>query len=208
MTPEIAELARLALERAFNAALQADPATREALLGLVGRRIRIELKGLFELDLLPQSDALIVAGPGTDAPDATLRASPLGFLRARLRGDLMRGDIELIGNPHLAVRTARLLGGFNPDLEQALSPHLGMLLAHQLGRMWRGVNDELRRFAEHRMQDTADALRDEISLTPYRAELESWFDAVDGVRDGIDALEARLRGLEEAFERSRTERSV
>ncbi|MDM7322218.1 MAG: hypothetical protein P3W87_002825 [Gammaproteobacteria bacterium] len=205
MTPEVAELARLALERACNAALEADPATREELIRLAGRRIRIELKGLFNLDLLPQSDALIIAGPGLDAPDAVLRASPLGCLRARLRGALMHGDIELIVDPHLAVRTARLLGGLNPDLERALTPHVGMLLAHQLGRIWRGVNDELRRFAEHRLQDTADGLRDEIGLTPYRAELESWFDAVDRMREGMDALEARLRGLEEGLKRSRTE---
>lgn len=208
MTPEIAELARLALERACNAALEADPATREGLRGLAGRRIRIELKGLFDLDLLPQSDALIVAGPGPDAPDAVLRASPLGFLRARLRGDLMHGDIELIGDPHLAVRTARLLGGLAPDLEVALTPHVGMLLAHQLGRVWRGMNNELRRFAEHRLQDSADGLRDEAGLAPHRAELEPWFDAVDRVRDGMDALEARLRRLEEGFERSRTETSA
>ncbi|MEO1750826.1 SCP2 sterol-binding domain-containing protein [Thiofaba sp. EF100] len=208
MTPEIAELARLVLERACNAALEADPATREELRGLAGRRIRIELKGLFDLDLLPQSDALIVAGPGPDAPDAVLRASPFGFLRARMRGDLMHGDIELTGDPHLAVRTARLLGGLAPDLEVALTPHVGMLLAHQLGRVWRGVNDELHRFTEHRLQDTADDLRDETGLAPHRAELEPWFDAVDRMREGVDALEARLRRLEEGFERSRMETSA
>ncbi|MGB9670721.1 MAG: ubiquinone biosynthesis accessory factor UbiJ [Halothiobacillaceae bacterium] len=205
MTPELVELSRLALERALNAALEADPVTRAGLRRLAGKRIRIELRGLFDLDLLPQRDALIVAGPGPDAPDAVLRSSPLGFLRARLRGDLMHGDIELIGDPDLAVRTVRLLGGIHPDLEQALAPHVGMLLAHQLSRVLRGMNDELRRFADHRLQDTADDLRDEASLAPHRAELEPWFDAVNRVRDKVDALEARLRRLEEGFECSRTE---
>ncbi|MGC8855115.1 MAG: hypothetical protein ACP5OY_09450, partial [Halothiobacillaceae bacterium] len=81
----------------------------------------------------------------------------------------------------------------------------GMLLAHQLSRVLRGMNDELRRFADHRLQDTADDLRDEASLAPHRAELEPWFDAVNRVRDKVDALEARLRRLEEGFECSRTE---
>ncbi len=195
MTPELAELSRLALERALNAALEADPATRAGLRGLAGKRIRIELRGLFDLDLLVPGDALVVAGPGLDEPDAILRASPFGFLRARMRGDLMHGDIELTGDSHLTVRAARLLSGLAPDLEMALTPYVGMLAAHQVGRLWRGMRDELRRFADHRLRDEADYLRDEASLAPHRAELEPWFDAVDRVRDEVDALEARIRRL-------------
>jgi len=195
VTPELAELSRLALERALNAALEADPATRAGLRGLAGKRIRIELRGLFDLDLLVPGDALVVAGPGLDEPDATLRASPFGFLRARMRGDLMHGDIELTGDSRLTVRAARLLSGLAPDLEMALTPYVGMLAAHQVGRLWRGMRDELRRFADHRLRDEADYLRDEASLAPHRAELEPWFDAVDRVRDEVDALEARIRRL-------------
>lgn len=195
MFPEIAELARLPLEQAFNAVLAADPATQHALHGLAGKRIRIDLKGLFTLDLLPMGETLTVAGPGPDAPDAMLRASPFGFLRSHMRGDLMHGDIELIGDSHLTVRTARLLAGLRPDIEAVLAPHVGHLLAHQVGRLWHGMNDELRRFADHRTQDNADFLRDETDLLPYRAELEPWFDAVDRVRDGVDAIEARIRRL-------------
>lgn len=197
MTPELAELSRLALERALNAALEADPASRAALPGLAGKRIRIELKGLFDLDLLVQGDALVVAGPGLDAPDASLRASPFGFLRARMRGDLMHGDIELSGDSHLTVRVARLLSGLAPDIEMALTPYVGMLAAHQIGRLWHGMRDELRRFIDHRLRDEADYLRDEAGLAPHRAELEPWFDAVDRVRDEVDALEARIRRLED-----------
>jgi len=195
VTPEVAELARLGLEQAFNAALAADPASREGLVGLSGKRIRIELKGLFNLDLLPQGDAIVIAGPGPDEPDAILRASPFGFLRARMRGDLMGHDIELLGDSHLTVRTARLLSGLKPDIEMALAPHVGGLLARQIGRLWHGVGDELRRFTDHRLQDEADYLRDESDLLPHRAELEPWFDAVDRVRDGVEALEVRIMHL-------------
>lgn len=197
MIPELAELARLPLEQAFNAALAADPASRSSLRELVGKRIRIDLKGLFSLDLLPQDERLVIAGAGADAPDAILRASPLGFLRARMRGDLMGQDIELLGDSHLTVRTARLLSGLNPDIEMALEPHVGMVLAHQVGRLWHGIGDELHRLVENRHSDHADFLRDETDLLPYRAELEPWFDAVDHVRDGVDALDARLRKLME-----------
>ncbi len=93
------------------------------------------------------------------------------------------------------VRAARLLSGLAPDLEMALTPYVGMLAAHQVGRLWRGMRDELRRFADHRLRDEADYLRDEASLAPHRAELEPWFDAVDRVRDEVDALEARIRRL-------------
>ncbi|MGK0673180.1 MAG: hypothetical protein ABWU16_00750 [Halothiobacillaceae bacterium] len=195
MTPELAEPLRLALERVLNAALEADPATRAGLRGLVGKRIRIELRGLFDLDLLVLGDTLIVAGPGLDEPDAILRTSPFGLLRARMRGDLMHDDVELIGDSHLAVRTVRLLSGLAPDIETALTPYIGMLAAHQVGRLWHGMRDELRRFTDHRLRDMADDLRDTAGLTPYRAELEPWLDAVDRLRDRVDALEARIRRL-------------
>ena len=198
MIPELAELPRLALEQALHAALAADPASQEALRGLSGKRLRIEVAGLMRLDLLPQGETLTLASPGLDAPDATLRASPLGFLRARLRGDLMHGDIELLGDGHLAVRTARLLSGLAPDLEAALAPHVGPLLAHQLGRLWRAMQAELARLADHRLQDQADFLRDELELAPYRAELEPWMDAVDSLRDRVEALEMRIRRLQDA----------
>lgn len=196
MTPELAELARLPLERAFNAALQADPVSREAFQRLAGRRIRIELKGLLTLDLLPVQEGIVLAGAGIEPPDACLSATPLGFVRARLRGDLIHGDIMLSGDPQLTVRVARLLGQLNPDLERALTPHVGPLLAHQLGRLWQALRAELGRQAAHRLQDTADALRDGASLTPYRAELEGWLDEVDALRARLEALEARLAALE------------
>ncbi|MEF3193086.1 MAG: hypothetical protein K6346_02550, partial [Halothiobacillaceae bacterium] len=67
--------------------------------------------------------------------------------------------------------------------------------AHQLGRAWRGMMEELQRLADHRVQDLADALHDETALAPRRAELEPWFEAVDRVRDGVEALELRIMRL-------------
>ncbi|MFZ5580583.1 MAG: ubiquinone biosynthesis accessory factor UbiJ [Pseudomonadota bacterium] len=195
MLPELAEIVRLPMEKALNAALEADPASRTALHGLSGARIRIDLKGLFSIDLLPQGDVLVITGNGLDAPDATLRASPLGFLRASMRGDLMGQDIELLGESRLTIRAARLLSGIKPDIEMALTPHVGGLLAHQIGRLWRAMGEEMRRFAENRLLDEADFLRDESSMLPRRTELEPWFDAVDRLRDRIEALEARIQRL-------------
>lgn len=195
MVPELAELARLPLEQALNAALAADPASQASLSSLHGKRIRMDLLGLFTIDLLPQGERLVVAEAGPDVPDATLRATPLGLLRARIRGDLMHGDIELIGDGHVAVHAARLLGGLRPDIECALEPYVGIIMARQLGRLWHGMGKELHRLLKNRLQDHADFLRDETGLLPHRAELKSWLDAVDELRDGVDALEARISRL-------------
>jgi ubiquinone biosynthesis protein UbiJ len=197
---EISELTLLGLEQALNAALAADPVAQDSLHELAGKRIRIQLKGVLNFDLLPLNSGthphITLATPGLDAPDASLIASPLGFLRAKMRGNLMHGDIELQGDSHTSVRTARLLSGLRPDIERALTPHLGGLLAHQIARLWHGLGAKLRRFSQHRLLDKADFLHDEIQLAPRRADLEPWYDDVDRLRNRLDALEARVHTFE------------
>lgn len=196
MSPELAELARAELEKAFNAALTADPATQESLSALQGKRLRLEFKGLLSLDLLPQGEHIVFAAPGLDTPDAALRASPLGWVRAKMRGDLMHGDLELLGDSHISLRFARALAAFEPDIERALSPKLGGVLAHQLGRLWHGLRQELQRLAARRRDDKADFLHDELDVTPRQSEIEPWMDAVDQLQNRLAALDARLGALE------------
>ncbi len=196
MNPELSELARLGLEKAFNVALAADPAAQASVGALNGKRLRIDLKGLFSLDLLPQAEHIIIAAPGIDTPDATLRASPFGFLRAKMHGDLMHGDLELLGDSHTSVRTARLLSSLNPDIELALAPKVGNLLAHQIARVWHAMRFELARMVQHHTHNKADFLHDELDVSPRQIELEIWLDAIDPLQNRVAALEARIRALE------------
>ncbi|MGD9887720.1 MAG: SCP2 domain-containing protein [Halothiobacillaceae bacterium] len=198
MTPELRELAFLGLEKAFNAALSADPEAQANVAALQGKRLRIELKGLFSFDILPQSKTIIIADSGIDTPDATLRASALGFIRAKMRGDLMHGDLELLGDSHVSLRAARLLSGLNPDLERALAPKIGGLLAHQIGRVWQSARAEIARALQHHTLNKADYLHDEINVAPRQAELEAWMDAIDPLQNRIAALDTRLSALEAA----------
>ena len=202
MNPELSELALLGMEKAFNAALAADPVAQASVTALNGKRLRIELKGLFSFDLLPQAEHITIAAPGMDSPDATLRASPLGFLRAKMRGDLMHGDLELSGDSHISVRAARLLSSLKPDIEIALAPKLGGILAHQIGRFWNTMRFELQRLVEHHTLNKADFLHDEIDASPRRAELEAWYDSLDPLQNRVAALEARLNALDARTARS------
>lgn len=198
MTPEIAELAHMALEKALNAALAADPQARDALQALQGQRIRIEMQGLFSFDLLPLADRLVVAARTEDPADASLRATPLGFLRAKMRGNLMQHDLELLGDSHTSLRAARLFSSLQPDIERALTPKIGGLLAHQIARLWNAMRTELKRLVNHHLHNKADFLHDEIDVTPRQSELEPWMDQVDQLQNRIEALDARLRKLEAA----------
>ncbi len=201
MSPELSELALLGLEKAFNAALAADPAAQASVAALNGKRLRIELKGLISFDLLPQDASVILAAPGIDTPEATLRASPLGFLRAKMRGDLMHGDLELLGDSHISVRAARLLSSLKPDIEMALTPKLGGIVAHQIARLWHSMRFELKRMAEHHTLNKADFLHDEINVSPRQAELEELFDRLDPLQNRLATLEARIHALEASTSR-------
>ena len=53
----------------------------------------------------------------------------------------------------------------------------------------------VRRGAKHAAEDGADWLRDEARLTPSRAEIEVFLDAVDALRERADRLQARVDAL-------------
>jgi ubiquinone biosynthesis protein UbiJ len=151
---------------------------------------------LVSFDLLPLGEKISIAAPGIDAPDATLRASLLGFLRAKMRGDLMHGDLELQGDSHISVRAARLLSSLKPDIEVALAPKLGGIVAHQIARLWHSMRFELKRMLEHHTLNKADFLHDEINVSPRQAELEAMYDRLDPLQNRLATLEARIHALE------------
>lgn len=196
MTPELAELLHLGVENALNAALRADPHTQARVRSLQGARLRLEVHGLPRLDLLPEAQGIRVCDIGDETPDATLRGSLFGLLRAKWRGDLMHGDIELLGDPHLSLATARLLAELQPDIEIALTPHVGELIAHQIGRAWRSLQGEIQRSMQHHLLNKADWIHDEIDVSPRAVEIDDWMNAVDQMQHRVHNLEHRLRALE------------
>ena len=171
-----------------------------ALCGrLTGQRMRLDLDGLpASLEFGVTEPGTLRLGLGADGePDCTIRALPLGLLRAGMTGRadaLSGGGAEVHGDPVVAQR---LLNLARPDWEEELSRIVGDVAAHQLGTVARGLAGWGLKAADTLVQDAGEFLTEESRQVPTRYELEEFLDAVDGTRDDVDRLEARLDRLAE-----------
>ena len=197
--PILARLGAL-LETALNRALGLDPQAQAALAALEGRRIGVQLRGANLALAVAVHDGRLAVGPHWEQPaDLNLHASPASlFAFALRRGDdspLPPGKVEISGDAELARRLEKLLRDFRPDVEEAFAKTFGDVLGVPLARAFLGAVAWTRDTAQALAQDSAEYLREESRDLIAPAEMEQFLDAVDGVRERADRLDARVQRL-------------
>jgi len=189
-----------ALERVLERALELDPDMRAQLGALEGRRVGIDLRGTGLALALRVDDGRLCVGPRWAAPsDLNLRAAPASLLAFALRrGDdapLPPGKVEISGDADLARRLEKLFRSYRPDIEEAFArtfgDTFGVPLAQGLARAFAWTRESAHALA----QDTAEFLREESRDLVAPAEMEQFLDDVDAMRERVDRLDARVRGL-------------
>lgn len=198
------DLALEGLEQTLDRILELDPEARRRFAGLHGRVIRLDLRGTgIQLHFVPAQDGRVrLLGRFEGEPDSTLSGSPLDLLRARDPASghrqLFAGRVSIEGDQALAQRFSEALGGIDIDWEEQLSRLVGDIAAHEIGRAVRAAAAEGRRIGRGSGEDLAAYLTDEAGLVPHRLEVEAFLDRVDGLRDDVERLEARIALLERA----------
>jgi ubiquinone biosynthesis protein UbiJ len=205
--PLLSRLGRT-LESAINRGLALDPATREQIRKLDGRRIGVELKPLdLALAITVEGDRLRV-GPHWQAErDLNLRASPASLLAFALRrGDdsvLPPGKVDISGDAELARQLEKVMRDFRPDIEEAFAQTFGDVIGVPMARAVTGAfawtRDSVKAFA----LDTAEFLRDESGDLVATPQAEQFYDEVDTLRERADRLDARIK---RATQRARGEK--
>ncbi len=188
------------LEQALNAALALDPRSPERLAALDGRVVAMALSGTGLRICLRADDEgyLAVMGSFDGEADTTLRGAPLSMLRmaSGSADTLFGGGVEIEGDVELGQRFQRIIQQVDIDWEEHLSRLVGDVAAHQLGQAARGLFSWFNRSADHLGMDTADYLREESRILPHPDEVREFLDGVDGLRDGVERLAARIARLE------------
>ncbi|OBS08385.1 ubiquinone biosynthesis accessory factor UbiJ [Acidihalobacter prosperus] len=188
------------LENALNLYLQADPEMAAGLDRIAGSRVALELDGTgLNLMLVPETGGRIAVHTTLgDPPDATIRATPLALLRTALSDQAAAAGSELAieGDAEIAHRLWSVLRGIELDWEEWLSGPMGDALAHAVAERLRGLGAWGRRTRDHLAGDLGEYVTEEAGMSPARAELDDFMDAVDQLREGLDRLEARLARLE------------
>lgn len=190
-------LAGRLLEAALNRALVLDPETRAALAPLDGQRLQLHLESPpLAMELRVEGEALRVGPAQGDEPDLSVRAGigallgQLPFLKAS--GATPVGKVRISGDAEVARQLQRLAEGFDPDWEQPFADALGPVIGPQVAKAVRAALREARVQGAAFAKASADYLTEESRDLVPKAEQQAFFDDVDGLRDRVERLAARV----------------
>lgn len=197
--PLLAVLGR-ALEAALNRIVDLDPDTRARLAALDGRAITLDFKGTLPSMRISVAGDRLAIGPGF-AGESALRVTArpgsllsLAFARGK-DAALPPGRVDIAGDAELARRLEQVATRFRPDFDEAFARVFGDVLGFQVARAIRGGLAWSRASARALARDTAEFLTEEGRDLVAKAELETFLDDVDGLRERADRLDARVRRL-------------
>ncbi|HXX46793.1 MAG TPA: SCP2 sterol-binding domain-containing protein [Myxococcota bacterium] len=185
------------LENLLNRGLPRSPRARELTAALGGRSVALEVPGLAQLHLASTGVTLAVTAERA-AADATLSGGPLAMLAllgAGGPGVVRRGAVEITGDALVAQQFQELIGLLRPDAEEELAVWLGDVPAHQLARGLRRAREFGRRAAATTLANAAEYLAHERADLVPRHEGEQFLRGVDGLREDLDRLAARVELL-------------
>lgn len=190
-----------AIENLLNRGMPRSPRARELCAQLAGRRLAIDVRGLARVLVESKGDMLALRREREThgAADAEVRGGPLALLS--LAGDdaqaaIQRGDVVIDGDAELAQQYRELALLLRPDIEEDLSRLIGDTTAHQLSRFARLALGWGRRAADTTVRNAAEYLAHERGDLVPRAEADQFLRGVDGLREAVDRLEARIARLE------------
>ena len=177
-----------------NRGLPRSPRAQQLLAQLEGRSLAIEVGELARFHVA-SNGATVQITTGARQADATIAGGPLSLLA--LAGDapesvVQRGAVTISGDAQLAQQFRELAQLLRPDLEEELSYVLGDVPAHQLGRLARLGAGWTRKAAATTLTNLAEYLGHERQDLVPRNEGEQFLRGVDGVREDLERLEARL----------------
>ena len=187
--------------------LALDPALRDELSALEGRRIQLTMEAPSLAMELSVCDGRLVIGPANPdpagvapEPDLAVRGT-LGALLGQLpflrpSGGSATGKIRMAGDADLARRLQRLAERYDPDwnlpFTDVFGEVLGVQLASGLRAALRAGRDGAAQFARHGAEFLTEESRDVVG----RAEVDAHLDDVDALRDRVERLAARMHNLQ------------
>jgi ubiquinone biosynthesis protein UbiJ len=185
------------LEGALNRALALDPEIGDTLAPLEGRRVGVELRGMNLALAMAVREGKLRVGPHWESEsDLNVRAAPASLLAFALRrGEdtpLPPGKVEISGDAQLARTLEKIAREFRPDFEEAFAKTFGDVAGVALARAFARAFAYARESAQALAQDTAEFLREESRDLVAPAEMETFLDDVDALRERAERLEARI----------------
>ncbi len=191
------------LEKAFKKYLQHDETSLDKLATLDGKVISIEntLPPL-TLFLFPSIKGIRISTDFKGKPDAIIHGNPVSLtalMTSNKNSDVLFSQHTSIhGDTVIAQEFSNILKQIDFDWEEELSHIAGDPVAHQIGRATKALSDWGNQVIQSSQANVSECLHEEIRLLPTRAELNSFLDDVDQLRNDTDRLEQRIARLTNA----------
>jgi ubiquinone biosynthesis protein UbiJ len=201
VTPAWLASAEAVLNRNIAASSEAAALTRR----LQGTSLQVNVDGFTRVRAACMGGRLaLLAGddsPGDASPaDAVISGSPpalIQMFKAATPSTQTRSSVQIRGDAEIANLYRELFAAARPDLEEELSRWVGDLPARHLSQLALSVRTWARRARRTAGENIAEYLQEEGRDLVTKTELEEFLRGVDAVRDGVDRIEARLKGLEQ-----------
>jgi ubiquinone biosynthesis protein UbiJ len=167
---------------------------------LEGTSLQVDVEGITRVRAACIAGRLALLA-GDDSPaDAVISGSApalLQMLKTAAPGPRTGSSLQIRGDAEIANRYRDLFAAARPDLEEELSRWVGDLPARHLAQLARSVRTWARRARRTAGENIAEYLQEEGRDLVTKTEMEEFLRGVDGVREGVDRIEARLKGMEQ-----------
>jgi ubiquinone biosynthesis accessory factor UbiJ len=174
---------------------------------LDGTSLQIEIQGITRIRAAVFAGhlALLTGDPppgDTSVPvaDAEISGSVpalLQMLRAARPAEQSKQSVQIRGNAETADVYRELFAAARPELEEELSRWIGDLPARRLSEMAGSVRAWARRARRTAGENITEYLQEEGRDLVTKTEMEEFLRGVDGVRETVDRIDARLKLLEQ-----------
>jgi ubiquinone biosynthesis protein UbiJ len=194
-------------ERSLRKVMHGDELAEARVRALEGRILALHFEGPdYRVFAQARDGAIVLGGPGAEAPDVTISGTLGEFIASRKRGAgdaRVFGQLDVRGDAASAQAWQELLSGLGIDWEEWLSDLVGDVAAHQIARAARGLSGWLAATGRTLEQDLSEYLRYEAEIVATREQLEAHYREVTALTGDVDRAEARLERLHRHFEHAR-----
>ncbi|HEX3603721.1 MAG TPA: hypothetical protein VHU43_06485 [Steroidobacteraceae bacterium] len=191
-------------EAVFNRNIAASTQAQSLIKRLDGTSLQVDVEGITRIRSASGAGRLALL-QGDDSPaDAVISGSAPAILRLLKTASPPQGrsSVQIRGDAEIANLYRDLFAAARPDLEEELSRWLGDMPARHLSQLTRSVRTWARRARRTAGENIAEYLQEEGRDLVTKTELEEFLRGVDSARDGVDRIEARLRGIEQRMQGS------
>ncbi len=185
-------------EAVLNRNIAASGKAQALVRRLEGTSLQIDVDGITRVRATCFGGrAALLAGDESPA-DAVISGSLPALLQMlKVGGPTAQTRLQIRGDAEIANLYRDLFAAARPDLEEELSRWVGDLPARHLSQLAKSVRTWARRARRTAGENIAEYLQEEGRDLVTKTELEEFLRGVDGVRDSVDRIEARLTRIEQ-----------